>query len=279
VEIWSQLSLLASYDVLHCAIAAIGTPDFSIQLHYANPALSTQLKPRAWLADNIDVMPPEIVLCAELEKVHISLNFITSEERTQPDIKRSKFDPSRTDINSPISFSSVMKRRKIETPSYFQSHSEALSNTMNKVGDNSSRFPTENPISGAICAPFAENSSIAYTDGPKMTSLSPKFNIPSVKKKKTAAVRKSLGDIPHQFQKLSSPQPPVRVGTLPLNPLTVKKDGKFLPEITEKLKAWLDANNDAPKGPHLLEMVRETGLQKSMSPSSSFELSSDCYYV
>jgi hypothetical protein len=96
VKLWSQLLLSPSLKIPDFEDpkdsqleVPLSNPDLSIRLgHGKPPPYSTD--PEAWLSSNIDLKPPGSVLCAQLDRLHLRLEFHTSPKEHRPKAKRVK---------------------------------------------------------------------------------------------------------------------------------------------------------------------------------------------
>jgi hypothetical protein len=88
-KLWPQLSLSTLLDVPRTKMAN-RQPDISIAIKRGTEPQMLQTGLRALLVENVDIRPPESVLCADFERLQIQFNFLSTHDKQPPAVKRIK---------------------------------------------------------------------------------------------------------------------------------------------------------------------------------------------
>ncbi|KAH8685414.1 hypothetical protein BGZ60DRAFT_395144 [Tricladium varicosporioides] len=78
--LWSHLFLSPLVQIFSNDNTATSKTTFTIQLKQGKPPLELADSPRTCLSNNIDIQPPDSVLCAQFEKLFIKLEFSTTRQ-------------------------------------------------------------------------------------------------------------------------------------------------------------------------------------------------------
>jgi hypothetical protein len=98
-KLWPQLSLSTLLDVPRTKMAS-RQPDISIAIKRGTEPQMLQTGLRALLEENVDIRPPESVLCADFERLQIQFNFLSTQDKQSAAAKRVKSgsaDPEEVD--------------------------------------------------------------------------------------------------------------------------------------------------------------------------------------
>ena len=88
-KLWPQLSLSTLLDIPRIEMAN-RQPDISIAIKRGTEPQMLQAGSRALLVENVDIRPPESVLCADFERLQIQFNFLSTHDKQPPVAKRIK---------------------------------------------------------------------------------------------------------------------------------------------------------------------------------------------
>lgn len=96
VKLWFQLLLSPSLEIPDLdnpedsqLKASFLNPDLTIRLGHGRPPPDST-DPDVWLSSNIDLKPPGSILCAQLDRLHLTLEFHSSPKARRPKDKRVK---------------------------------------------------------------------------------------------------------------------------------------------------------------------------------------------
>lgn len=234
LKLWSQLSLSSSLEIPQLDYLAASKNDFSIHISQGVSSTASQPQPRGWVLDNIAVRAPDCVLCTQLERLHVQLDFHTIQGETPHTQKRLKPCPQKKDLSE----SALLLDRPLRWDKTHLEHFE-------KVVDVQSCGPP-----GLIDK---------CVEQPKTTSGQEPN--PTLSNRTVFSARKK-----HQNSETTVSSTSTIAARHDVKGRKIQ--GRYPKEITDKLKAWLETNTSCPypTPDEKLELMKETGLQRSIVP-------------
>jgi hypothetical protein len=226
IKLWSQLSLSTTLEIPQSYRNVESSKDFSIYINHAISCAETQ--PKAWLLDNIDIKPPESVLCAEFERLHFQLRFHQIQKMPWATSKRAKSNVPQSNSPDSMLLDYISGLEDDARITFFEKVSAVL--------------PED--LSNSIAKYFHGSKIRGSDNSPKLLDKSP-----------------SPYDDKTPNQKGNAAPSTIAVS----QPAQRRKGRRFPKEAVEKMQAWLDAHpgNTYATNAELLELMKQTGLEKS----------------
>jgi hypothetical protein len=198
---------------------------------YVNHAMSIlAAQPNDWLRDNIDVKAPDSVLCAGFEVLRVQFHFHQIRRKPQTTSKRAKRNLLGPSTPESILLDYISGLEDGARLTFFEAVATIL----------------PNEVSSSIADFFDELNVHGSRNRPKRLDITPS-SASDVVTNQVGSANLSI--------KTASELPKVRKGK------------RFPKEIVEILQAWLDSHPRplSPRGYDLLELMKQTGLDKGMS--------------
>jgi hypothetical protein len=233
LKLWPQLSLSTSLDIPKLKVED-RQPDILIAIKRGIEPQMSQAVPRVLLSENVDIRPPESVLCAEFERLQIQFRFFSIQGKQPPVAKRVKSGSAELEIVDEMLFDLSSDHRG--------SHLEELEDVvggLKGLSDTIKRgFGPPKPVNEMLLG-LSSNLHKGRLEG--------------------------LEDIVGVVNR-----PPDAIPNYPYTTIT-GKCRRYPKETIEILKGWLEANakNPYPSEDQKGEMMRRTGLSRGISMSSA----------
>jgi hypothetical protein len=133
-------------------------PDISIAIKRGTEPRMLQIGPRALLVENVDIRPPESVLCAEFERLQIQLNFLSTQDKQPSAAKRIKSGSAESEEMDEMLFdlSSDARRSHLEELEDVVGGLKSLSDTIK------SSFAPPGPVHEMLFSQCQQHGSATY---------------------------------------------------------------------------------------------------------------------
>jgi hypothetical protein len=167
-KLWPQLSLSTLLDIPRIK-KTNRQPDISIAIKRGTEPQMLQAGSRALLVENVDIRPPESVLCADFERLQIQFNFLSTHDKQVPAAKRIKSGSAEPEVVEEMLFdlSSDARRSHLEELEDAVGGLKSLSDTIKSV------FDPPGPVHEMLFSQCQQHSSATYEQFGKSKTLLP----------------------------------------------------------------------------------------------------------